>query len=129
MRICFDLDDTLCTGKPYRAARPIPGAKQLLKQLKDKGHTIVISTARGMGRYQGDADRAIRDLGKLTLDQLDRWDFIYDEIYFGKPAADLYVDDKALLVVDYDQVMGKVRCLEQAWSEVSEKIGRLEAAL
>jgi len=95
MRICFDLDGTLCVGWPYDTAKPVPGASSLLKSLRDKGHTIIIQTARGMGTAKSVAGVAIKNIGLLTLKQLDEWGFEYDEIYFGKPDADVFVDDKA----------------------------------
>jgi len=96
MRICFDLDETLCTGYPYSESKPLPGSKDLLLQLRNDGHQIVIQTARGMGRSDGNIGKALAAVAEITLQQLSSWGFVYDEIYFGKPAADLYVDDKSL---------------------------------
>lgn len=104
MRICIDLDKTLCVGRPYKDAVPFTGAADFLRLLKKQGHTIIIHTARGMGRNNGDAGKAVKDIGLITLSQLEDWQFVYDEIYFGKPAADLYIDDKALLAVSYSQL-------------------------
>jgi hypothetical protein len=96
MRICFDLDETLCTGYPYSESKPLSGSKELLLQLRSDGHQIIIQTARGMGRSDGNMGKALAAIAKLTLEQLERWGFVYDEIYFGKPNADLYIDDKSL---------------------------------
>ena len=98
MRICFDLDDTLCYGKPYEIAQPIPGRADLLRELRSEGHVIIISTARFMSTCNSNIGEVIKEVGMLTLEQLDLWDFEYDEIHFGKPSADLYVDDKAFHV-------------------------------
>ena len=95
MRICFDLDGTLCTGN-YDEAQPLPGIKELLIRLKDEGHVIIIHTARGMSTNRANIGKVTATLAKLTLEQLDKWEFVYDEVIFGKPAADLYVDDKAM---------------------------------
>lgn len=104
MRIAIDLDDTLCWGKPYEAAQPLPGAKELLARLRAQGHTVIIYTARGMNCCAGNVAKAIAQIGKLTLDQLDQWGFEYDEIAFGKIAYDVLVDDKALMLVSIEQV-------------------------
>lgn len=96
MRICFDLDGTLCTGYPYENAVPMDQSKEMLLRLRADGHTIIIQTARGMGRANGNIGKAQSLVAQLTLNQLDQWGFVYDEIYFGKPAADLYIDDKSL---------------------------------
>jgi len=108
MRICVDLDKTLCTGKPYVEAVPFEGAAEFLRNLKEDGHTIILYTARGMGRNNGDAGKAVADIGLITLKQLEEWGFVYDEIYFGKPAADFYIDDKALLVVSYKKLRDQI---------------------
>lgn len=114
MRICFDLDNTLCTGYPYEYATPIEGTVDLLRELKARGHTIIIQTARGMGSSSSNPGQATRRIGKLTFDQLDDWGFIYDEIYFGKPDADLFVDDKAYPGTKIDSLIERVVEIEQA---------------
>ena len=104
MRICFDLDNTLCTGKPYETADAFPGVKEMLLRLKDDGHIIIIYTARGMGTAGSNPGVSIKNIGRLTLNQLEEWGFIYDEIHFGKPNADLYVDDKAYHANDMERL-------------------------
>ena len=32
---------------------------------------------------------------EVTKDQFKEWGLLFDELKFGKPAADLYIDDKA----------------------------------
>ena len=96
MRICFDLDETLCTGYPYIDARPIRESIEVVNRLKDSGHVIIIHTARGMSSSQGSLGKIVKDIGKLTLEQLDSWGVEYDEIVFGKPSADFYIDDKGI---------------------------------
>ena len=91
----FDLDLTLCTGKPYATAEPLTGAVEICQRLRSDGHIVIIQTARGMGTAEGNPGVARANIAKLTLDRLERWGLEYDEIYFGKPSADIYVDDKA----------------------------------
>lgn len=102
MRICFDLDETLCTGKPYKNAKPILANINFLKELKKEGHIIIIYTARGMGRSSSNAGAALKEIGALTFLQLDNWGIPYDELFFGKPSADIYIDDKAFNALDMD---------------------------
>ena len=109
MRICFDLDETLCTGYPYEEARPLEGAIAVVNALKEEGHVIIIHTARRMGRRQGNIGKVIKEVGKLTLEQLDRWGVQYDEMVFGKPSADFYVDDKAINAVEIPQLLDIIR--------------------
>ena len=104
MRICFDLDNTLCTGKPYLTAQPFSWAADLLKQLKMQGHEIIIYTARNMTTSNGNIGKVNKNIGLLTFTQLDSWGFCYDELYFGKPAADIYIDDNGFKFKDESQL-------------------------
>ena len=96
-RFCFDLDSTLVT-KPtiegdYSSVKPIQRNINYLKFLRDCGHTIIICTARRMRTHSGNVGSVVADIGKVTFDTLDRFNIPYDEIYFGKPYADFYIDD------------------------------------
>jgi hypothetical protein len=125
MRICFDLDETLCTGYPYVVSKPLSGARELLEELRDQGHTLVLHTARGMGRTNNDKEKAVEAIGALTLSQLEKWGFVYDEIYFGKPSADIYIDDKALRMIDYPQVRNHIQTEVASRVALSKKLGKL----
>lgn len=67
----------------------------LLRRCKDAGHTIIIYTARGMWTSKGNMGQATAAHAHETLDWLSDNDIPYDEIYFGKPGADIYIDDMA----------------------------------
>ena len=108
MKICFDLDNTLCHGYPYEDAKPFPKAAEMLQRLKALGHTIVIYTARGMKSRGGDVGRIMAEIAPLTFRQLDEWGFPYDAAYFGKPDCDIFLDDKASNMISYDQVFDLV---------------------
>lgn len=98
MRYCFDLDGTLCETEAmdYEAAQPIPARIEAVNTLHDKGHYIVIDTARGNGT--GD------DWYEVTRDQLDKWGVKYDELHVGtKPWADMYVDDRGANVTEWEE--------------------------
>lgn len=122
MRICFDLDNTLCSGKPYKEAWPLPGARALLSRLKAEGHTIIIYTARGMKTACSNMGAVMKNIGVLTLQQLDEWRFEYDEIYFGKPCADLYIDDKAYPVNCLDKLEIFIENAIQAQCKIDEDV-------
>lgn len=94
MRICFDLDKTLCEGSDYESCVPMSWASTLTRELKENGHTIIIYTARKMNSFNGNIGLVNKNIAELTLSQLREWNIIYDEIYFGKPSADIYIDDK-----------------------------------
>jgi hypothetical protein len=40
--------------------------------------------------------KVIANIGMVTLEWLSRNNIPFDEIYFGKPLADVYIDDKGL---------------------------------
>lgn len=116
-RIAIDLDGTICPIKDsptsYAALEPLPGAVERIRELRGKGHYIIIVTARNMATCEGNVGKVMKKVGKLTLDWLADHGVEYDEIHFGKPNADLYIDDRALRFSD--------------WSEITESIVMREA--
>ena len=46
-----------------------------------------------MKTHQSNQGKINKDIGKITLDWLDKYKIEYDEIYFGKPWANIYIDD------------------------------------
>lgn len=104
MRICFDLDNTLVTfpkiANDYTSVEPITKNIEYLRYLKSFGHTIIIYTARRMKTYHGNVGKLMANIGKITFETLDKFNIPYDEIYFGKPQADIYIDDLGLNCYD-----------------------------
>lgn len=75
---------------------PIPRMIKRINRLKEKGHTIVVYTARGTG--SGKTKEAL----EITTRQMNEWGVKYDEIKVGKPVWDLLIDDKTLNPMDFD---------------------------
>jgi capsule biosynthesis phosphatase len=100
LRICFDLDNTLVTHptihKDYTSVLPIQRNIDYLKLLHRLGHTIIIYTARRFKTHNGNVGAIVADIGKITFDTLDKFNIPYDEIFFGKPYAQYYIDDLAV---------------------------------
>lgn len=100
LRICFDFDNTLVSYPTipgdYYSVEPIQRNINFLKLLKSLGHTIIVYTARRMKTHGGNVGRVVADISRVTLDTLDKFDIPYDEIYFGKPYANFYIDDLAI---------------------------------
>jgi capsule biosynthesis phosphatase len=100
LRICFDLDNTLVSYptiiNDYSSVKPIYKNIQLLNCLKNDGHEIIIYTARRMATHKGNIGKVIKDIASITISTLEKLDIYYDELIFGKPIADIYVDDRAL---------------------------------
>ena len=89
MVIYIDIDETICIGNgsgDYSNAVPIKEAIDKSNELYDKGHTIVYWTARGTITYI--------DWREITENQFKDWGVKYHELKFGKPAYDLFIDDK-----------------------------------
>lgn len=96
-RFCFDLDNTLVTyptiDGDYSTCLPIEATIELVQGLKTMGHTIIIHTARRMRTHSGNVGSVIADIGDVTISTLEKFSIPYDELVFGKPYADFYVDD------------------------------------
>jgi len=131
MRICFDLDNALCIGKPYSKARPLRGAIQALKTLHDDGHTIIIYTARGMESHPGNQSKVLKEIIHLTLKQLERWGFVYDEIHFGKPSADIYVDERSINTIKFGGILEHVAELSKYMqkSKIDKCVNKIDSLL
>lgn len=126
LRICFDLDNTLVTfpkiNGDYSTVEPITRNIDYLKYLKKIGHTIIIYTARRMRTYNGNVAKVITNIGKTTFDTLDKFEIPYDEIYFGKPHADCYIDDLAInAFADIEKEIGiyKTGISERDFNEIT----------
>ncbi|CAF0868787.1 unnamed protein product [Adineta steineri] len=100
MRFCFDLDNTLVSYPTiygdYNSVEPKIHNIQLVRELHMAGHYIIIQTARRMKTHQGNVGAVIADIGKITLETLTKFNIPYDELLFGKPYADVYIDDSAI---------------------------------
>ena len=103
-RFCFDLDNTLVTyptiNGDYNSVKPIEKNINFVKYLKSFGHTIIIYTARRMKTHNNNAGKSLSDIGLITFKTLEKYNIPHDEIYFGKPYADFYIDDMALNAFD-----------------------------
>lgn len=100
MRIVIDLDGTICPikkpGESYQDLKPLPGSVERIRELRSDGHYIIILSARNMATCESNLGKVMRNVGKITLDWLEFHGIEYDEIYFGKPNADIYIDDRCI---------------------------------
>lgn len=101
MIYCFDIDGTLCTNTwgEYEKAEPIPKLIDQVNALYDRGETIVLWTARGTTTGM--------DWRELTERQLATWGVRYHELGFGKPQADVYVDDRGVSLDEWETREGR----------------------
>jgi CMP-N,N'-diacetyllegionaminic acid synthase len=86
---CFDIDGVIFKDKPgadYTEVEPIQENIDLINAVKATGAKVVLYTARG--------SKTGIDWKYVTTLQLLKYDVRYDELLFGKPYYDYYVDDK-----------------------------------
>ena len=104
MTYVFDIDGTLCVkpeGFDYLHSEPIRERIDVVNLLYDRGNTIIMQTARGMGRHDNNPQKAIEEFYALTAEQLKSWGVKYHMLFLGKPAGGIYVDDKGIRDEDF----------------------------
>ncbi len=107
-RFCFDLDGTICEnkkpGETYADVKPLPGAVEFIKKLKEDGHYVIILTARNMVTHNNNVGKVIANQAPIVIDWLKRYDVPHDELHFGKPHADYFIDDKGIKFENYESL-------------------------
>ena len=103
---CVDIDGTLTEphdGSPWDAV-PRQDRINKVNELHDNGAIIYLMTARGFihstGRYPKDIPAQQREADyhcrSRTEAQLKKWGVKYDKLFFGKPRAKYYIDDRGV---------------------------------
>ena len=89
-RYIVDIDNTICktVDSDYPNSVPLYGRIAKINELWRNGNMIIYHTARG-------ANSGV-DWTELTKKQLQEWGCLYDELRMGKPAYDIWIDDKAI---------------------------------
>jgi len=103
MRLVFDIDGVLCDEyhPDVNCRRPYMDRIAYLNSLFEQGHEIIIYTSRGMKSCNDDPVEAEKKYRILTTNQLISWGLHYDRLYFGKPNADVYIDNHNMLMDDF----------------------------
>lgn len=100
-KIVIDLDDTISktVNGDYKNSQPITEVIDLIRNYRENGFEIAISTSRNMRTFNG----SIGKINAITLPIITEWldthNVPYDEIHIGKPwcgDGGFYVDDKAI---------------------------------
>ena len=89
MIIYVDIDETICyydSVRNYSLAKPHTERISKINSLYDNGNTIVYWTARGTITQE--------NWFNITYRQLIDWNCKFHELRMGKPAYDLFIDDK-----------------------------------
>lgn len=98
----FDIDGTIVTDTKsnYENAAPIQKAIEAVNFLYERGNKIVLMTARG-------ATSGV-DHTELTEQQMSKFGVRYHQLIMGKkPAADIFVDDKAANIHDVIDILAE----------------------
>ena len=100
MLIYVDIDDTICyyekndkVNLDYTKAKPYFKRIATVNKLFEQGHEIVYWTARGT--------KTGKQWFHTTLEQLKIWECKFHELRMGKPAYDIFIDDKAFNSENY----------------------------
>lgn len=88
MIIFVDIDNTIFNTEnaDYENSEPILERINIINKLYDNGHIIIYWTARGTGTGI--------DWKELTKKQFSKFNVKYNDLKFGKPVYDMFIDDK-----------------------------------
>ncbi|MBQ8176286.1 MAG: acylneuraminate cytidylyltransferase [Oscillospiraceae bacterium] len=102
LTVVCDIDGVIAgktEGNDYSTAFPITPNIEIINGLHRMGHKIVLFTARG---YVTGIDWK-----ETTERQMREWNVEYDELKFGKPNADIYIDDRFYDLEDLKALINK----------------------
>lgn len=106
----IDIDGTLCTSPQledgsfdYPNAEPITSVIDRVNEMYDAGHTIVLSTARGMRTYEGNVKKIKEKVQPILEEWLKTYGVKYHRLDIGKSWGDnpIYVDNRNLSVKSF----------------------------
>ncbi|MBA0309584.1 capsular biosynthesis protein [Stenotrophomonas maltophilia] len=101
--LVIDVDGTLCPikkdGESYSDLVPYPEIISRMREYRELGFRIALSTSRNMRTFDGNLGRINAVTAPQMVEWLQRWDIPYDELYFAKPwpgKDGFYVDDRTV---------------------------------
>ena len=111
-RLIVDLDDTICRTKngDYINSSPRINFIKKLKDYKNKGFEIVISSSRNMRTHKSNIGKINIYTLPIIIDWLNKNDVPFDEVYIGKPWCGFegfYIDDKAIRPSEFENLSYK----------------------
>jgi len=116
MRYVFDLDGVICSLKKptesYEDVIPNHDVIHLIQKLKKNNDYIIIYTARHMRTCDGNVNEVIKKIGEITKRWLEKWNVCYDELIFGKPYGDVYIDDLGITFTSAKDIQMKLQKLQ-----------------
>ena len=113
MRIVLDLDGVICSLKKpnetYLEVQPNEDVISKMREWKKDGHYLIIHTGRHMKTCDGNVEEVIKKIGPVTSEWLKKWDVPFDEIHYGKPYGDVYIDDLGITFSSVKQLEKKMK--------------------
>lgn len=115
--IVFDVDGTLCFKKTpdqsYLDVQPNPEIVLRLREYREAGFYVILSTSRNMNTYDGNVGLIVANTAKQLMAWLELHDIPYDELHMAKPwpgRNGFYVDDKSIrpdefLALSYEEIL------------------------
>jgi capsule biosynthesis phosphatase len=88
----------------YADVMPLPGAVEKVQGLKAAGHYIILLTARHMKTCSGNLGLVVARQGPTLFKWLEKHGIPYDEVWFGKPHADVYIDDNGMRFTSWGEI-------------------------
>ena len=116
-RLIIDLDETITLSAHDGYAHAVPNLPLIarLREYRDGGYEIVISTSRNMQTWAGNIGKINVHTLPLILAWLERHAVPYDEVHVGKPwcgKEGFYVDDKAIRPAEFTRCsLDEIRAL------------------
>jgi hypothetical protein len=99
MQIIIDMDGTICTEEKTFSrsmAKPKEHAVKSINSLYNNGHIIIIYSARTWMEFE------------MTTEWLKKYKIKYHQLVLGKPIGDLWIDDRAIPFINWDQVVESI---------------------
>lgn len=104
MQIIIDIDGTICTEE-RQFSRPmatsLPGAVESVNALFDAGHIIILYSSRTWAEWE------------VTNNWLREKGMKFHQLFLGKPVGDVWIDDRAIRHVNWDQTLEELEELEK----------------
>lgn len=103
MKLVFDIDGVICDEDNPDVSKRNPYQKRIdyINNLYDNGNEIIIFTSRGMKSTNNDPVASDLKYRKITETQFAKWGLKYHKLFFGKPNADIYIDNLNALIKDF----------------------------
>lgn len=114
IRVVVNLDGTICDvkqpGQSYLDVLPKEGSRETLINLRGTGAYIIIYTARHMRTCNNNVELVRETMEETTRQWLSKHCIPFDELVFGKPYGDIYIDDLAIPFVSWTDVKAYLDC-------------------